>query len=832
MIRKINILTLLLALATQFGYSQIDHNKAHRRYWYYRARLINDFMKIGKLQGDCIVFPQRNYGNTSQSKVGPDQIDIINMYLMTLSLEYKLLSRANQDVSETIYEIYHILYTINRLDLEAELFWDTPVPTSELITPGTNLNGFYLREDMYTSYIGQNINHYNYELNLGNGTNKGFTGLPFTDHIEPNENKFSRYFKTPTTVIKNDLIWPHDKYHSLLTALMFIVKYIPDNVTYNNEAFQDNETKIKQEAKNIADRAYTYLHGHSGAWDLKYRNTANIDLGSIAVGNVASIYSYPLSRMACNVHFGFPFNQSEVSCSNNSYYDALASSFGKLTYNTFVTSAGATEDDAVFRAWDAAGANISPSSGFLGGGYIPIFQAMQVNTAQWKLEWAELMRKVLHQDGALLRQSSVFYNPIGSAPCYGPYNFSDNNGCTYGDAEWSSQDRLEHPTYIQAGCPWTSNSVVFRGYYPGVDYMLLHNLYYEYQNQLGAGNNGNVGNTLNTAFGNVITYVYNASTNLGNAIGTTLCNIASSFVNGITGGSIPCGNSNSGNSGSGSTAPVNSYLAYNLMDNIDENIWPRVLSSNPNNTNSNLVQGTNVLPAKVSVFQYLKSKSHIYSSISPAAPNNQIQSNVVYRAGKEITLVDGFTVELGSNFHAYIARYLCSNNNDPLTMRTTGDSTNTDSINTNYETDVYNLVPIHFVEHEKSDSDIYPVINDSTGESSRQSIEHKSLTDYYSESEIQKMKENGIIPHESVFYKSKIMPNPNDGSFKIALNKKLYTVGCVIEIFDAVGELIQKNEGVYEDIKYNLASFPSGIYQIKVTSMNSNEIELLRLIKL
>ena len=99
--------------------SQIDHDKAHRRYWYYRTRLINDFMKIGKQQGDCIVFAERNYSSkgSNASKVGPDQIDITNQYIMALALEYKLLSRGSQETKETVYEFFHLLYTINRLDL-------------------------------------------------------------------------------------------------------------------------------------------------------------------------------------------------------------------------------------------------------------------------------------------------------------------------------------------------------------------------------------------------------------------------------------------------------------------------------------------------------------------------------------------------------------------------------------------------------------------------------------------------------------------------------------------------------------------------------------------
>mgnify|MGYP007037490474 CR=1 FL=1 len=46
--------------------------------------MINDFMKIGKDQGSCIVLAQRNYLEDNSglpelmSKVGPDQIEISN----------------------------------------------------------------------------------------------------------------------------------------------------------------------------------------------------------------------------------------------------------------------------------------------------------------------------------------------------------------------------------------------------------------------------------------------------------------------------------------------------------------------------------------------------------------------------------------------------------------------------------------------------------------------------------------------------------------------------------------------------------------------------------
>lgn len=61
--RSIQFILLLCNLLVQG--QTIDNDKAHRRYWYYRTRMINDFMKIGKEQGDCIVFIKNNSNNST-----------------------------------------------------------------------------------------------------------------------------------------------------------------------------------------------------------------------------------------------------------------------------------------------------------------------------------------------------------------------------------------------------------------------------------------------------------------------------------------------------------------------------------------------------------------------------------------------------------------------------------------------------------------------------------------------------------------------------------------------------------------------------------------------
>lgn len=67
-----------------------ENQKAHRKYWFYKTHFVNDFIKIGDKQGDCIAFPERNFnyddGNGNNysmfhAVVGRNQIDIYQRLL-------------------------------------------------------------------------------------------------------------------------------------------------------------------------------------------------------------------------------------------------------------------------------------------------------------------------------------------------------------------------------------------------------------------------------------------------------------------------------------------------------------------------------------------------------------------------------------------------------------------------------------------------------------------------------------------------------------------------------------------------------------------------------
>lgn len=758
-------LFILLEIACYFNAASqpltfSENEQAHRRYWYYRTRFINDFVKLGNAQGDGICFPQRNYQDgqfSDQAKVGPDQIDITNQYLSALALEYKLLSRSNQNTNETIGEIYYLLRTINRLDARADWFWLSNPPATDNMNQYPEhmfLNGFMLREDMPRIYFNSiaspvNYKHFNYALTEYNNTatsaNLSYTGLAKINRLS-NDNKFSNNQMFGTTSDFNEpkeaLSCVHDKYQSMFIAFMLLVKYIPDGTGYYEngvlQSFQDGETDILQEVRNITNRCHSYIRGNTfgyniSDWILEYPDGNDLTLGQSALP-----YSFPLAKMICYINNGYPFTPP---C--DSYQDAVSIGAGIPIYNGLLynpipstTPTLGSEDAAVFLGNCMAGSN-APVSGPLVVS-TPAYIAMRQNSVLNHVEWSELLRYVIHQTQYVIASKNTFADPINNAPCIGPYNHSGGND---GGADWKSQDRLEHPkSYFD---PQTSPPA---GNYPGVDYMLLHNLYYEYLNQL-------------SDQGDAQTGVYKA--------------------------------------------------AYNLMDNYDTQIWPRQLVINAPGfgqsqnqligVNANLSQvtdppgpGTLLIsqkPAYIKVFQNLSSSAQIYASASPAAPDNTIPAKVEYRAGKCITLKDGFEVNSGAEFYAYIKRYLCSENDYGPVMR---QAQNPDTSENDYLNDIMNDdVPIHYVESPKSDSDNFPTVDETTYEPNNMATLSNSF---------------------------EVLPNPSNGQFRIQVQQLSEEEQLSLSVYDMKGRLIYSAENIGADQEINLEDYSDGIYMIQLVS--------------
>lgn len=710
-----------------YSQSTINDDQAHRRYWYYRTRFINDFVKMGTRQGECIVLAERNMAYSTlglydtTAAVGPDQIDLSNMYLATLALEYKLLTRNSQNTDETIKEMYQLLYTLNRLDLNAEEFYSKSISdsTDYELNQGGVANGYMMREDFPPNFIRQNLTHFNYSLlEAGyNGSNLsavetrsfgGFTEAPHVNVLKATSGgplfeggRFPAYLNNPTIYPKSEVSLVHDKYYSMLAAFMFIAKYIPANTKYYEngvaQQFQDGGYGIKEQAIAIANRMMPYLQGNvfpvpngSYNWILSQPDGSHIGL---AAGASMVLYSFATTKAVCYLNNSYPWGWADP-CP----MDPNAALVGAPFYSVG-GGVQTTMDNAVFMAWNHVISNFPIA-------VTPCWLGMTANTSYWDLQWAELAREVLFQSHPVQTGMGVIENPIADAPCNGPYNFSDNSVTLVPNVNWSSQDRTEHPRSMGSTNP-------FRGNYPGVDYMFLHNLFYEYLNQ------------------------QNKPGKYDNAI--------------------------------------------NLMDDEDDQTWPQW-----SNSAGGLI-GTVSSPQNIHVFQNLSSRAQI---------NNLTSSKVDYRAGKEIALLPedgstpGFSADDGTDFSAYIQRYLCNGTGDyGGGLRPAG------NIVYDYEADEMNTTtPLHHVSYPPSASDLFPGPN--------------------TEPPVPSAKPN---PHMEAAAQMEVLPNPNNGMFTIRKVKRSDTEKLHLRIMDMKGTLLL-DESNYETHEIDMTNYAAGIYMVQLNS--------------
>lgn len=128
------------------------------KYWWYRYRLVNDFMKVGPDCGESIPADYRRIGSEGKLDWG-DATQYLGHYMALLGTEYKLLKSSGYDTKRTDYETDMALTAFNRLDRYAEwlcedIHLNNNKPCDLGEPPGWHSNGFFIRDDVYGPPIG------------------------------------------------------------------------------------------------------------------------------------------------------------------------------------------------------------------------------------------------------------------------------------------------------------------------------------------------------------------------------------------------------------------------------------------------------------------------------------------------------------------------------------------------------------------------------------------------------------------------------------------------------------------------------------------------------
>ena len=191
-------LTVVIFLLPTFIFSQSEYEN-HKKYWYYRSRLKNDFIKIGLDSGESIPFNRRGgtkysdppFDTTATYMQAGDASARLGIYLSVLATEYRLLKNNNQDVTALKHETFCALNAINRIDFVAEGKCGGVVPN--------NLNGFFCRDDIPCYLIRKNYRHFNYY-----NSNTDNSGYPISVSTQSLDRGFTQTYTQGISITESD----------------------------------------------------------------------------------------------------------------------------------------------------------------------------------------------------------------------------------------------------------------------------------------------------------------------------------------------------------------------------------------------------------------------------------------------------------------------------------------------------------------------------------------------------------------------------------------------------------------------------------------------------
>lgn len=365
----INLLIILL-LSNQLLAQSMGLN--HRKYWWYKSRLNNDFVKVGLGDGESLPFNQRGLGATnfsgfqSDMKIG-DGTSTLGLYIAQLATEYALLKKNQQNTEKVKHELFCALNAFDRLDYKAENLDEYGV---------YRLNGYFIRDDTPKNFVRNNYDHFNYFSNWDGNTLANFGGnwLPdtylndggFHSKIEQGMSNvtscWSQHIEDgfPDVLIRES----QDQAYDMLLGLAFVNKFVGAGITDNNSQFPyTGIIEIRAQARNQAQRIIDFIREpkdkngndcNASTWD-KLVNSWIINnpttcneiphSSSNDEGGDARLFAYALGESECQItsnSFSAPNIANLLAipqaCPGSGYHNVYSSTTGFAVWNQLATT--------------------------------------------------------------------------------------------------------------------------------------------------------------------------------------------------------------------------------------------------------------------------------------------------------------------------------------------------------------------------------------------------------------------------------------------------------------------------------------------------------------
>lgn len=400
------------------------------KYISYRARLVDNFIVVSSDYNQ----PGTNYpymisqdGNTLK---GDDGNADLSEYIDMLITEYRLLKNYGQDYKQTARELYWAIKSFERIDFNVE----------KLYGQSGNLNGCWARcdatqQNMQKYLKGGSCEHFSQSLFSGESPDH----LNSLDVCDRFIEAFYLVFKLGETETVDGVVVDFKQLAKDNVYRIIMHMYHPNDPRF---VYFDDHNKL------LGGETYTwYLTNTTGG--LLGRNVDGTD-GTI------NVFSFSFAG-AANVITGYNYTpQAHSQGFINDLFEnkSIATSIWKPSNDHEYKQRSAfllddIGDDTYGKLERGAGSSDYPFEQF------PLMYA---------IIWPQNTPSI----------SADFRTNICSlldvAPSGGPWKFVNNGTITPGDPEWRSNNRHVWPNHRKDD--------VSPGYYNGLDYMFLHNLYW------------------------------------------------------------------------------------------------------------------------------------------------------------------------------------------------------------------------------------------------------------------------------------------------------------------------------------------------------------------
>lgn len=828
-------LFLLLFGSMNHVHSQNDLEN-HKKYWYYKTRLNNDFIKIGNTpqnyqndttshdHGESIPFNERGlegldigrpYSNTGSELHAGDAGTRLGIYISALATEYRLLKNNFQDVTKVKHELFCALNAVNRIDYYAESIFSHN-------TMSPNLNGFFIRDDVPPNFVKNNYKHFNYY------STNGINGIGNTTDIQ-NDRGFTQTFSAGQDItgsdyasyIENNVVHgkeeSQDQVYYLLMGLALTSQLIDDHEVDGSNVFGygSGETELKIEAINIANRLITYIKNSAGdLWKIRNPVFGNM---FVEIGADASAYAYPLDNSGCFIKYGqdLPFIFSSApfyplpfnSCTD--YRNFHSSVTAPPIWNTLALNDGGptVDEQGFFHA--------------LSGICNCIYEDMLFKN----LNVQQAISDVQNQINQLQNQlNNIINNFLNNLPPW----VSESAGWVQNFISNVSSAINSIVNILQSTISQMLLNLIPSFKTNTTDSRLVHNTYFNNVSYTPAGGSNPTSFHLGSDayFGILLRDVLHPNTGiiqLPNWLQFTVPmpteghNVIKNDMKNILNGA-PC----EGNYNKFPNIPSSPYWGTSNRIDRNERLWklndPKGDGAEFGGTDYMLLhnlyylrEGTTSPFVDYSERKVIQNMPYagIFSTSNKKTLGayeyinayNTINSNGAadYRAGKEIALLPNFSAVAGSDFGAYIAPYSCSASGTNINrMANNSDDGFNDKITKDKKQEAYTQKQEQNNENDNSDRAKF-------------------------NSQLDSLVRN--INDQKIFTtKVEVYPNPNNGEFNIEFNLGTEDNVDVI-IYDIVGKEIFSHKHVtgYLNMPMNLKEYDKGIYMVRFKNTNGVE---------